>query len=82
MHDENNINFISLQFQVGLTLKMACDFKLEISLLESLSNEDGNVETIDLNTEYNHFTWECYHLATFPPSSLERERKSLNSGVL
>ena len=82
MHDENNINFISLQFQVGLTLKMACDFKLEIRLLESLSNEDGNVRTMDLSTEYNHFTWECNHLATFPPSSLERERKNLNSGVL
>ena len=39
-------------------------------------------KTIDLITEYNHFTWECNHLGTFSPSSLETERENLNSGVL
>ena len=39
-------------------------------------------KTIDLATEYNHFMWECNHLATFLPSSLETERENLNSGVL
>ena len=39
-------------------------------------------KTIDLITEYNHCTWECNHLATFSPSSLETERENLNSGVL
>ena len=38
-------------------------------------------KTIDLVTEYNHFTWECNHLATFPPSSLETERENLNFGA-
>ena len=35
-------------------------------------------KTIDLIAEYNHLTWECNHLATFPPSFLEIER-NLNS---
>ena len=59
---------------------------LSTSALESLSNEDGNVNDNvakqDLITEYNHFKWECNHLATFPLSSLETERENLNSGVL
>ena len=38
-------------------------------------------KTIDLVTEYNHFTWECNHLPTFLPSSLESERENLISGV-
>ena len=36
-------------------------------------------KTIDLIADYNHFTWECNHLPTFPPSSLETERENLNS---
>ena len=39
-------------------------------------------KTIDLRGEYNRCTWECHHLATFPPSSLETERENLNSRVL
>ena len=55
-------------------------------LLESLRNEDGKNQrerhkTVDLITEYNHFTWECNHLATFPPP-LETEHENLNAGVL
>ena len=44
--------------------------------------ERERYKTIDLITEYNPFTWECNHLATFPPWSLETERGNLNSGVL
>ena len=36
-------------------------------------------KTIDIIAEYNHFTWECNHLPTFPPSSLETDREKLNS---
>ena len=32
-------------------------------------------KTIDLIAEYNHFTWECNHMPTFPPSSLETKRE-------
>ena len=39
-------------------------------------------KTIGLVAEYSHFTWECNHLATFPPSSLETERENFNSQVL
>ena len=39
-------------------------------------------KTIDLRAEYNRCTWECHHLATFPPSCLETERENLNSRVL
>ena len=39
-------------------------------------------KTIDLRAEYNRYTWECHHQATFPPSSLETERENLNSRVL
>ena len=39
-------------------------------------------KTIDLIAEYNNFTWECKHLAIFPPSSLETERENLISWVL
>ena len=35
-------------------------------------------KTIDLIKEYNHLTWECNHLPTFPPSSLETKRENLN----
>ena len=36
---------------------------------------------IDLIAEYNHFTWECKHLATFPPSSLETVELSFVENV-
>ena len=39
-------------------------------------------KTIDLRAEYNRCTWECHHLATFPPSSLETERENLDPRVL
>ena len=39
-------------------------------------------KTIDLIVEYNHFMWECKHLATFPPSSFETECENLISWVL
>ena len=47
-----------------------------------LLHQRERYKTIDLVIEYNHFTWECNHLATFPPSSLETERENLNSRVL
>ena len=59
-----------------------------LHIIESKRNEDGNErererdKTIDVVTEYNHFTWGCNHLATFPPSSFETERENLNSEVL
>ena len=36
-----------------------------------------STRTLKNNTENIHFTWECNHLATFPPSSLETERENL-----
>ena len=48
---------------------------------KTLSNENVK-RTVDLITKYNHFTWECNHLATFQPSSSETERENLNSRVL
>ena len=60
---------------------------LLLLVIGSLSNDDGNVnenvgKTMDKVIEYNHCTWECNHLSTFPPSSLETEHKNLNSRVL
>ena len=40
------------------------------------SKISGYVWTGPKVAEYNHCTWECNHLATFPPSSLKREREN------
>ena len=40
------------------------------------SKISGYVWTGPKVAEHNHCTWECNHLATFPPSSLKREREN------
>ena len=45
-------------------------FKIRELKQRGQESQREHYKSTDLNTEYNDFTWECNHLATFPPSSL------------